>query len=556
MSEIQHKPQQQPLRKPQHKPLSKSRHKPRALSPITQRILAINLLALGILVAGLLYLGEYRKSLIATEFAALNTQAEMFAGALAEGAVTRHRSSQQEMVKPLTNQIIRRLAQTTSTRARLFEPKGQLIADSRLLLGRIAVEVEALPPPRESGILGSFLNLYDRVAKLIVGENDIPAFQEKALQHARDYPEVLKALAGESVTQIRRGKGRMILSVAVPVQRYKQVLGALMLSKGSEGIDAVLLQVRLDILAVFFIALAITVLLSLYLARTIARPILRLSQAAEHVRHGQHRQHTIPGFKGRQDEIGELAITLNEMTEALWQRLDAIERFAADVAHEIKNPLTSLRSAVETASQVTDPEQLKALLAIIRDDVQRLDRLISDISDASRVDAEMSRAETITIDVGKMLETLADVHQSMAQERNTHIQLDIEDGLIVSGHESRLGQVFRNLMENAITFSPQDGKIMVAATREKPEKESGQEWVCVTVEDQGRGLPPGKEASIFNRFYTERPETEKFGMHSGLGLSISKQIVEAHNGIIMVENHKSPDGKIAGARFIVRLPNV
>ena len=528
--------------------------KPRTMSPITRRILAINLLALGILVAGLLYLGEYRKSLIATEFAALNTHAEMFAGALAEGAVTRRKSSQQEMVKSLANQIIRRLAQTTSTRARLFVPEGQLIADSRLLLGRIAVEVEALPPPRESGVLGSFLNLYDRLAKLIVGDDNIPIFQEKALQQARDYPEVLKGLAGESVTQIRRGKGRMILSVAVPVQRYKQVLGALMLSKGSEGIDAVLLQVRLDILAVFFVALAITILLSLYLPRTIARPLLRLSKAAEQVRHGQHRQHTIPDFKGRQDEIGELAATLNEMTEALWQRLDAIERFAADVAHEIKNPLTSLRSAVETASQVTDPEQLRALLAIIRDDVQRLDRLISDISDASRVDAEMSRAETITVDVGRMLETLADVHQSMAQERNTQIQLNVENDLIVVGHESRIGQVFRNLMENAITFSPQDGKIIVSASRETSTEDASREWITVIVEDQGRGLSPGKEAAIFNRFYTERPETEIFGMHSGLGLSISKQIVEAHNGVIKAENHKSSTGKIAGARFVVQLP--
>lgn len=534
-----------------HQPQQKSR----ALSPITRRILAINLLALGILVAGLLYLGEYRKSLIKTEFAALETQAEMFAGALAEGAVTRRTASRQQMVKRLTNQIIRRLAQTTSTRARLFEPKGQLIADSRLLLGRIAVEVEALPPPRDSGILGSLLNLYDRIAKLIVGEGDIPVFQEKALQHARDYPEVLKALTGETVTQIRRGKGRMILSVAVPVQRYKQVLGALMLSKGSEGIDAVLLQVRLDILAVFFVALAITILLSLYLARTIARPILRLSQAAEQVRHGQHRQHTIPDFKGRQDEIGELSAALNDMTEALWQRLDAIERFAADVAHEIKNPLTSLRSAVETASQVGDPEQLRALLAIIRDDVQRLDRLISDISDASRVDAEMSRGETITVDIGKMLETLADVHQSMAQERNTKIVLDVEKELIINGHESRLGQVFRNLMENAITFSPQQGTIMVKAVCEHSKNGPNNDWIVVTVEDQGRGLPPGKEKDIFNRFYTERPETEKFGMHSGLGLSISKQIVEAHNGIIMAENQKTAAGKITGARFTVRLPS-
>ena len=539
--------------------MSESFNKPRTLSPITRRILAINLLALGILVAGLLYLGEYRKSLIETEFSALKTQAEMFAGALAEGAVTRQKSSEQQLVKPLTNQIIRRLAQTTSTRARLFEPKGQLIADSRLLLGRIAVEVEALPPPRDSGVLGAFLNFYDRIAKLIVGDGDIPIFQEKALQHARDYPEALKALAGESIDQIRRGKGRMILSVAVPVQRYKQILGALMLSKGSEGIDALMLQVRIDILAVFFVALAITVLLSLYLARTIARPILRLSQAAEQVRHGQHRQHTIPDFKGRQDEIGELAATLNEMTEALWQRLDAIERFAADVAHEIKNPLTSLRSAVETASHVTDPEQLRALLAIVRDDIQRLDRLISDISDASRVDAEMSRGTTGFVDIGKMLETLADIHQSMALERNTQIQLNIEKDLTVEGHESRLGQVFRNLMENAITFSPQQGTIFVKAARERSREASGTEpasgWICVTVEDEGCGLQPGKEEAIFNRFYTERPETEKFGMHSGLGLSITKQIIEAHNGIVLAENRVTPEGKIIGARFIVRLPS-
>ncbi|MEQ8193839.1 MAG: stimulus-sensing domain-containing protein [Rhodospirillales bacterium] len=523
----------------------------RTLSPITRRILAINLLALGILVAGLLYLGKYRESLIEAEFSALRTQAEMFAGALGEGAVTPQTAAKQRMVTRLTHQIVRRLAQTTAARARLFDTRGQLIADSRLLLGRIAVEVEALPPPRDSGLLGIFLNFYDRIAKLLIGEDDIPAFQEKALQHARDYPEVMKALAGESVVQLRRGQGRLILSAAVPVQRYKQVLGALVLSRGSEGIDARLLRVRTDILAVFFFALTITVLLSLYLARTIARPILRLAQAAERVRRGNHRQHTIPDFKGRRDEIGELAASLNDMTEALWLRLDAIERFAADVAHEIKNPLTSLRSAVETASHVSDPEQLRALLAIIRDDVQRLDRLISDISDASRVDAEMSRGETVAVDIGRMLETLADIHKSMAEQRDTRIDLNLDGELTVIGHGSRLGQVFRNLMENAITFSPVGGTITVNAARERID---GKTRVRVTVEDEGRGLPPGKETAIFGRFYSERPETEKFGMHSGLGLSIAKQIVEAHQGTIRAENRLTPDGKIAGARFVVTLP--
>ena len=529
--------------------MSETPQKSRTLSPITRRILAINLLALVILVAGMLYLGQYRKSLIEAEFTALKTQAEMFAGALGEGAVSQLSSTKHRMVKRLTHQIIRRLAKTTGTRARLFDANGLLIADSRVLLGRIAIEVEALPPPQEGGFLNILLNFYDRVAELIVGENDIPIYQEKALQHARDYPEAVKSLAGETVPQIRRGQGRLILSISVPVQRYKHVLGALMLSKGTEGIDAALFQVRLDILAVFFVALAVTILLSLYLARTIAQPIMRLAHAAEQVRRGKHRQHTIPDFKGRQDEIGELAASLNEMTEALWLRLDAIERFAADVAHEIKNPLTSLRSAVETASQVKDPEQLRALLAIVRDDVQRLDRLISDISDASRVDAEMSRTEPIQVNIGRMLETLADIHQAMARERNTNITLTMDENLIVTGHESRLGQVFRNLMENAITFSPESGAIVVTAVKEEKDR-----WLRITVEDEGHGLPPGKESAIFNRFYTERPETEKFGMHSGLGLSIARQIIEAHNGTIMAENKKTSGSKIAGARFIVRLP--
>jgi two-component system sensor histidine kinase ChvG len=322
-----------------------------------------------------------------------------------------------------------------------------------------------------------------------------------------------------------------------------------MLNKTSRDIDAAVLDVRLDILKVFAIALAVTVLLSLYLAGTIARPILRLAAAAEGVRRDRHRKGTLPDFGNRSDEIGQLAAALREMTEALWLRMDAIERFAADVAHEIKNPLSSLRSAVETAARVSDPAQQRKLLDIIQQDVQRLNRLISDISDASRLDAELSRAESQPVDVGQMLATLVDVSEAAAAQRGSRLRLDVHNRgkLVVIGIEDRLVQVYRNLIANAMSFSPPGGLIMLKAARRNG-------LVVTEVLDEGPGIPEGKEKEIFVRFYSERPHGEKFGMHSGLGLSISKQIVEAHGGSVAAENRRGHDGEIVGARFVVRLP--
>jgi two-component system sensor histidine kinase ChvG len=272
------------------------------------------------------------------------------------------------------------------------------------------------------------------------------------------------------------------------------------------------------------------------------------------VRRGRGRHTTIPDLTQRGDEIGDLSGALREMTNALWLRMDAIERFAADVAHEIKNPLTSLRSAVETASRVDDPAKQRKLLALVLEDVQRLDRLITDISDASRLDAELSRDEIETVLVGRMLEALVDVYQSTAEEGQPRLALALpgalgtpEGDLAVPGIEGRLVQVFRNLMANAISFSPPGGAIQVAAARRGDE-------VVVTVEDEGPGIPEGKLEAIFERFYTERPAGEKFGTHSGLGLSISKQIIEAHRGSIRAENRRDVDGSVIGARFVVRLP--
>jgi two-component system sensor histidine kinase ChvG len=529
------------------------RQERRVFSPLTRRILAVNVVALGILGGGLLYLGEYRRNLIDAELTALAVQGEMFAAALGEGAVVANNPSGHQLASEIANQIVRRLVETTGTRARLFGNDGGLVADSRRLIGLgSSVRVEELPPPgNDEGFLNAVLDVYDRLMRRVTGRKPLEVYRETTPQHARDYPEVIKALSGESVRALRSAGGdRMVLSAAVPVQRYKHVLGALMLTRGSQVIDVALLKVRLDILKIFGVALAVTVLLSIYLAGTIARPIRRLAAAAERVRHDHGRKQTIPDFAGRDDEIGDLAESLSDMTASLWQRMDAIERFAADVAHEIKNPLTSLRSAVETATRLKDPEQQRKLMAIIQEDVTRLDRLISDISDASRLDAELSRAENQPVDLGAMMGTLVNIHETTA---GNGPRIDLKaptadvDPLIVNGIEGRLAQVFRNLLANAVSFSPGYGTITITAARDDG-------WVTVDIEDDGPGIPAGKEQAIFDRFYTERPESEKFGIHSGLGLSISRQIVEAHGGRITAANRLGGKGDVVGACFRVRLP--
>ena len=530
------------------------KRKRRSVSPMTRRILAINVLALGILVAGILYLDEYRQNLIAAELESLTVQADLVAAALGENAIVvetpdRISPPTQTLRPGAVRQMVRRLAEATGTRARLFATDGVLLADSRMLMGPGGtVQIEELPPPEsQGGFLNKALGIYDRLASRIRGRPMPAPYREKARQSAQDYVEALRALSGETAGAVRSSGPGLILSVSVPVQRYKQVLGALMLSRDSHLIDDALYEVRLDILKVFLVALAITVLLSIYLAGTIARPIHRLAPAADRVRHGHHRQHSIPDFAGRNDEIGDLAVALSDMTEALWQRMDAIEGFAADVAHEIKNPLTSLRSAVETAARIKDPEQQRKLMSIIQEDVQRLDRLISDISDASRLDAELSRAEEEPVDLARMLATLADLHDVTGGGEAPKLHVSGDQECIVTGMEGRLVQVFRNLIGNAVTFSPPGGTIAIHVARYGGFTE-------ITFDDEGPGIPTGKENAIFERFYSERPEGEKFGTHSGLGLSISRQIIEAHDGTLTAENRAGGDGRILGARFTVRLP--
>jgi two-component system sensor histidine kinase ChvG len=522
------------------------------LRSLTARVLAVNMVAVVLLGMGLLYLDRYQQNLIDNQAESLITQANIFAAALGEAAVTSNIVAGQDTLTAFARPLVRRLAVPARLRARLFAANGDLIADSKFVgMVRGGVEVTPLPLPRDSGILTALLDAYDWVVRHLPSGMSYPPYVEHPSAHASQYAEAQKALSGEIGSAVRAAPGGgLILSAAVPVQRYKQVLGVLMVSAGSAEIDNALRDVRIEILSVLGGMLLVIVALSLWLAQTIARPVRRLAAAAEAVRAGAGSSVQIPDLSSRGDEIGNLSGALRDMTAALWERMDAIEGFAADVAHEIKNPLSSLRSAVETASRVEDPVKQRRMMAIILDDVQRLDRLISDISDASRLDAELSRAQHGRVNLTGLLQTLVDVEQAAADSIGVgapRLALDLPPGEVIEvrGIEDRLAQVFRNLIANAVSFSPPRGQIRIAARADG-------DRAIITIEDEGPGLPEGKFEAIFDRFYTERPEGEKFGTHSGLGLAISRQIVNAHRGSIRAENI-NVDGRIVGARFTLSL---
>ncbi len=525
-----------------------ARARRRIFSKLTARVLAVNVMALMMLVGGMLYLSAYQERLIENELSSLTTEAEVLAGAIAEAATIAGEGAERLLDPEMARQMVRRVYSASNTRTRLFATSGTLVADS-WVIGQPGglIEVRPLPPPSETSWLRTtFDEIYAAADRLMGPRKRWPPYTESPEQHADDYPSVAAALAGDIGRQVWSGPdGTLMLGVAVPVQRVRAVLGAVLVTRDGINIEGNIQSVREEILKVFAIALCLTIVLSLYLAGTITRPIRRLALAAERVRTGRGRQVEIPDMTRRRDEIGELSGALRAMTEALWARMDAIERFAADVAHEIKNPLTSLRSAVETTARITDPERQKKLIGIIVEDVQRLDRLITDISDASRLDAELSRAEAADVDIARMVSMLAELYRATLAESGPKVTVSIQPGatLKVVGIEDRLVQVLRNLITNAISFSPPDGTIALRTWR------AGRQ-VVITVEDDGPGIPPSKLTAIFDRFYSERPAGEKFGTHSGLGLSISHQIVTAHGGEIFAENRE--EGR--GARFTVRLP--
>lgn len=535
----------------------------RWLSPLTWRILAVNLTAPVVLVMMLLFLDEYERSLISAEIDALKTQGEMIAASVGESAIvvdsenadfpTFTDSGSVRTIDPnAARQLVRRLAELAQLRARLFDRAGAPVADSRLLRGPGGeVQVVDLPPLGEGAVIGALREIYSMTIAKVRGQVELEAYVELPDGNGSAYQEVTAALnSGEIGSAVRRrGDGQKILTAAIPVQFYKQMVGAVLVSRDGRNIDARLFEVRREILTLFGWVFGLSILTSAFLAGTIARPLKVLAEAAHRIRISKNRRSPLPDLSRRRDEIGELSAALGDMTQSLWTRLDAIERFAADVAHEIKNPLTSLRSAVETVARVADPDQQKKLMSIILDDVGRLNRLISDISDASRLDAELSRAEMNPVPLREILKALAEIQNATDDPSAPRVVLALsgDDPLIVTGLEGRIAQVFRNLIGNAVSFSPPGGRITVRAARDG-------RMVKVDVDDEGPGIPPGKEAAIFDRFYSERPKGEKFGTHSGLGLSISKQIVEAHHGTIAAQNRRDVEPGQRGARFSVTLP--
>lgn len=521
-----------------------ARTRRRFLSPITLRILAINALALAILGGGLLYLDQFRDKLAAARLAELRTQTRIIAGALGEAATLTDDEGGLDI--PQARRVLRRLVGESSLRARIFDADGELVADSRFMfLGRSVIATE-LPPLDESpNVLRRWRDSIQQWIGDLVRPSNLPPYLEKPVQKAADYPEVVSALSGDTGARIRAGSKRIeVLSVAAPVQRLRRVLGAILVTTDTADIEALVRDEQSSILQVFGVALAITLVLSVFLAQTIARPLRRLAVAASQLEKAPERQIPLPDFSARRDEIGDLSRALTSMTDALYRQLEAVESFAADVAHEIKNPLSSLRSAAETLERSKDPEAQRTLLPLLIEDVRRLDRLITDISSASRLDAELSRARMERVDVKALVGAICQIYDATEDSAAKVVFETDETGMSVNGLETRLAQVLRNLIENARSFSPPGGVVTVRLRGEA-------KHCTLSVLDQGPGIPSASLPKIFDRFYSERPEGEAFGTHSGLGLSISKQIVEALGGRMTASNRI--DGT-SGAHFQVELP--
>ena len=525
----------------------------RRFSALTRRILAFNAIALLILLGGVLWVQSNRIGLVEERIAGIRDQALIVAGALAEYTTDPERRAIEPMqAEPLLRQLI----SPTHLRARVYSTIGRLQIDTRNLLARNLVTTENLPPPEPSNSITAFFNrsvaavqrLYDGMMGVRPLAHIEPYFE--AGQNGRVYSEVNQALMGEPASSVRVSEqDKLVLSVAVPIRRFATLYGVLMLTTESGDIDDILKAERTALVEVFLVAFVALLFSAVYLAGFIAAPILRLAAAAERVRRGRAGRDAIPTLDERNDEIGELADSLSAMTRALYDRIDAIESFAADVAHELKNPLTSLSSAVEMLERTKDSANREHLAEVVRNDVKRIDRLITDISGASRLDAELSRGHSEPVDISKLLDTIVDVYSGMDVPRGIRIVF-IEHSAksaIVQGMGERLGQVFRNLIDNAISFSPDGGAVRVSV-----HIVGG--FVRAVVEDDGPGIAEDDLERVFQRFYTERPSEHGFGKNSGLGLAIARQIIASHGGRIWAENKHDAEGRRGGARFIVELP--
>ena len=507
-------------------------------SRLGRLIIALNVLGLVILIAGALVLNERGRGLVAARIDSLTTQGDLIGRVINEMAT--QGDPEPSMDPQLAGEILQLLSNPRSQRARLYNAKGELLVDSYWGVDR--VERKLLPPAKPRGDTDSFILNFD--AARGPPKTPVAVEAERALNK-----EVKSALRGEHPTGIRvREDGERVVSVSIPLQRVQAVLGVLTLE--ASGVDEIIARERQALIPFISIAIGATLVSSILLSRLIARPVRRLARAADSVRLSRARAIFLPDLARRDDELGDLTRSLEDMTHALSERMDAIESFAADVAHEIRNPLTSLRSAVETLDLVSDPAARERLLNILKQDIQRLDRLVTDISNASRLDAELSRDTPRALDLERLIAETTALYQATAKPGDVAVRFlppDFPDPINVPAREGPLGQVFRNLIDNARSFSPAGGEVRVILSRDRGK-------ATVVVEDDGPGLPPENLETVFQRFYTSRPKGTAFGGNSGLGLSIARQIVEAQGGRIHAENREAPDGRVTGARFVVRLP--
>ncbi len=494
-----------------------------------------------VLVVGMLSLGRYHDNLIQEHLAALEERARTFSIAL-EGLQTVTGDQ-----VPLT--IGKFAAQKPDTRIRLVAPDGAIIADSyKMEESETGIYDDDMP-----GLLATLAAPGTKLLAMLPSATILPPFPRYTQDDILQYSDFQNALQGDvSAGAWALSQNRLFLTAAAPVKHNGAVEAVILLTNHGRDIEQGMSRVRFDVLTATLAALSMTIFMSIYLSGLIGRPLTKLARAAERVRKNRGRHINIPDLSHRGDEIGALSLALRDMTQALWDRMDSIERFAADVAHEIKNPLTSLRSAVETVARVNNKKDRDALMAIIQNDVQRLDRLISDISDASRLDAALSREEMGVLDLAALLRQLVDAHCAPLERtgktpKSAAISLlyPASGVLPVRGNEGRLAQVFQNLIGNALSFSPPGKPVTIRI-------EEGRDEIVIHVEDEGAGIPENKLDTIFERFYSERPKGEEYGKHSGLGLSISRQIVKAHGGDIYAENIMR-DGRVTGARFTVIL---
>lgn len=497
-------------------------------------ILILNLLSLLILFGGALALNEWRRGLVEARQESLLAQAEILSNVLGELAIT-----QGEPTATLdylaTAQWLRDAFIPTGQRARVYDADGAIVADSY----QVSEEIPGQPLPP---VGSEAMRRLEREAG-----DGAPAAEGSVQALAR---EIDLALQGDPQVGVRRSEsGDRVVSVSIPIRHVRQPLGVLTLE--ADDVDAILSAQRAALIPFALVALGVSLFSSLLLHIFVARPVMRLSAAADQVRMQRARAISFPDLEGRRDEIGDLARSLETMTTTLSERMDAIERFAADVSHEIKNPLTSIRSALETLDLVKTPAQRDRLIGLLQQDVRRLDRLITDISNASRLDAELARDRLRPVDLNALLSEVVGIYAAAPRPGAVPVRMlpGAPAPARLTGRDGPLGQVFRNLIDNALSFSPVDGSVRVALARDT----AAAGW-RVTVDDDGPGIPPENLETVFERFYTSRPKGAAFGGNSGLGLSIVRQIVTVHGGRVWAENRRSADGAVEGARFTVFLP--